>query len=297
MSEQQVNLEKVRDKLSAWTEWLGSPPGRYMLNWQQTQYDRTVSDVFGFHAVQIGLAPLPALRESRMPLRVFSNPMLESAGGEVTTQSFCEGAVLIERPEELPFETGSLDLVVLPHLLEFAEDPHQVLREVDRVLRAEGRLIISGFNPVSLWGLRQGLMRGILPDYIPRPCRMISVPRLRDWFKLLSFDLDRGRFGCYAPPSRSEQWLATSALMEKAGDRWWPICGAVYFLAAVKRVQGMRMIGPAWKRPHPATVGRPVIAPPSSGRLADPFAGSAADDWAPGSSRFRTQSRPESKHF
>lgn len=114
---------------------------------------------------------------------------------------------------------------------------------------------------------------------------MISVPRLRDWFKLLSFELDRGRFGCYAPPSRSEQWLATSALMEKAGDRWWPICGAVYFLAAVKRVQGMRMIGPAWKRSSPAAVGRPVIAPPSSGRLAEPSAGSAADDWARGASR------------
>jgi SAM-dependent methyltransferase len=185
-------------------------------------------------------------------------------------QSYCEGAVMIERPEELPFETGSLDLVVLPHLFEFADDPHQILREVDRVLRAEGRLVISGFNPVSLWGMRQGLARGILPDYLPRPCRMLSVPRLRDWFKLLSFELDRGRFGCYAPPCRSDQWLARSAFLEKAGDRWWPICGAVYFLAAVKRVQGMRMIGPAWKRTSKATVGRAVVVPPTSRDMGEP---------------------------
>jgi SAM-dependent methyltransferase len=269
MSEQQVNVEPVQDKLSAWTEWLESPPGRYVLQWQQAQYDRTVCDFFGFHAVQIGLAAVPALRESRMPLRVFCAPFPESAVMN-PMQSYCEGAVRIERPEELPFETGSLDLVVLPHLLEFAEDPHQILREVDRVLRAEGRIVISGFNPVSLWGIRQGLARGVLPDYVPRPCRMLSVPRLRDWFKLLSFDLDRGRFGCYAPPCRSDQWLARSAFLEKAGDRWWPICGAVYFLAAVKRVKGMRMIGPAWKRTSKATVGRAVVVPPTSRDMGEP---------------------------
>jgi len=36
--------------------------------------------------------------------------------------------------------------------------------------------------------------------------------------------------------------------MEKAGDRWWPVCGAVYVVSAVKKVAGMRLITPAWKR-------------------------------------------------
>ena len=57
--------------------------------------------------------------------------------------------------EELPFATHSIDLVVMPHILEFAEDPHQVLREVERVLVPEGHVVITGFNPASLWGLRQ----------------------------------------------------------------------------------------------------------------------------------------------
>lgn len=80
------------------------------------------------------------------------------------------------------------------------------------------------------------------------PDVQVSLARLKDWFKLLSLEVDRGRYGCYAPPCRTEKWLARWRFMEKAGDRWWPVCGAVYVVSAVKRVAGMRLIGPAWKR-------------------------------------------------
>ena len=165
--------------------------------------------------------------------------------------------VLVDGFEDLPFATASLDLVVLPHALEFAADPHQVLREADRVLRPEGRVIVTGFNPVSLWGARQAAMRSLLRPYLPAEGQMLSVPRLRDWMRLLSFEPDRGRFGCYVPPVRTEQWLARLQWVEKAGDRWWPICGALYLMSAVKRVRGMRLIGPAWKPvPKLAVAGR-----------------------------------------
>src|SRR3546814_2574879 len=83
-------------------------------------------------------------------------------------------------------------------------------------------------------------------DLIPAHLK-VSLPRLKDWFKLLSFDLDRGRFGCYAPPCSEQIWLDRWAFMEKAGDRWWPVCGAVYVVSAVKRVAGMTLVGPKWK--------------------------------------------------
>ena len=267
MLEPQVNFRPEPGSNGAWAAWLASPPGRYALQWEMAQFDRTVGDVFGFHAVQIGLPQLPGLRESRMPLRVFCALGTGAVAGNGLSAGL-ETQVWIDQPEALPFDTGSLDLVVLPHLLEFADDPHQVLREVDRVLRPEGRLMISGFNPVSLWGLRQSLLRGIVHDYLPRPCRLLSVPRLRDWFKLLSFEPERGRFGCYALPIDSERWLSRLDFLERAGDRWWPICGGVYFLAAVKRVQSMRMIGPAWRRRQPARAAQVVIAPPTREPLA-----------------------------
>ena len=160
--------------------------------------------------------------------------------------------------DALPFESNSLDLLVLPHTLEFAPDPHHRLREAHRVLRPEGRLIVTGFNPVSLWGVRQLVPHALARPFLPREGQFIGVPRLRDWCKLLSFEMERARYGCWRPPCRTQQWLERTRFMERAGDRWWPICGAVYMVSAIKRVRAMRLVGPAWKRP---AKGRAIAMP------------------------------------
>ena len=103
---------------------------------------------------------------------------------------------------ELPFATQSLDLVVLPHVLEFAQEPHQILREVERVLIPEGQIIVTGFNPASLWGARQAATRLVSRPFLPQSGELISVPRLKDWLKLLNMEVHPGHFGCYAPPLR-----------------------------------------------------------------------------------------------
>jgi hypothetical protein len=51
---------------------------------------------------------------------------------------------------------------------------------------------------------------------------------------------------CYAPPCRQQKWLDRFRFMEAAGDRWWPVGGGVYFLQAVKKVRGVRLIMPKW---------------------------------------------------
>jgi len=153
--------------------------------------------------------------------------------------------------DALPFDASSLDLVVLPHALELARDPHLTLREVERVLVPEGRVLIIGFNPASLWGTRQRLGRlrhrlGVGAErelFLPRAGEFIGYRRLRDWLRLLSFEVESGRFGCYIPPVTSAKWLSRFKWMEAAGDRWWPVFGALYYIVAVKRVRGMRLVG------------------------------------------------------
>ena len=232
-------------------DFLASPPGRYVLRWEQEHLDRAVADIFGYHAVQLGLPEVDTLAENRMPLRLCVSDRLvdERASQADGCQPSGRNVAVITRFEELPFATQSIDLVVMPHILEFAQEPHQVLREVDRVLVPEGQVIITGFNPASLWGLRQALTRtGGAAPYLPLEGQFISLPRIKDWLKLLSFEANRGRFGCYAPWAGSERWLSRWSFMEKAGDRWWPVFGSVYLLTAIKRVRGMRVIGPVWRR-------------------------------------------------
>ena len=226
-------------------EWLGTPQGRYVAAWEETQFSGMVANAFGYHAIQIGLPHWDLLQANRIPYkaRVAMEPVPSAPP-----------SLVVAEPENLPFDSQSVDLLVLPHGLECATNPHQVLREIERVLVPEGRVVISGFNPWSLWGLRERIpgLDPIVP--VPAPLQ-VSLPRLKDWFKLLSFELDRGRFGCYAMPSFSDAWLARWAFMEKAGDRWWPICGAAYVVSAVKRVASPTLVGPVWKRSRKAMRG------------------------------------------
>jgi SAM-dependent methyltransferase len=230
------------------SEFLRSPPGQYVLDWERRQLDAAVVDIFGFHAMQLGLPQVDALRENRMQLRFCAARRVPAAGEGARTSP----VAVINRYEELPFATHSIDLVVMPHILEFATDPHQVLREVERVLVPEGHLVITGFNPYSFWGARQYITRFGASPFLPRAGRFISLPRIKDWLKLLSFDVERGCFGCYVPSVRSERWLARWRFLERAGDRWWPFLGALYMLTAVKRVRGMRLVGAVWKRKEEA---------------------------------------------
>ncbi len=196
------------------------------------QFDRAVEDVFGFRAAQVGLPQTDFLRANRISFRF-------SLALEV-------GAALAADPLQLPLASQSLDLVVLPHTLESHLDAHHVLREAERVLRPEGQVVISGFNSLSLWGLRRKFARRHAGS--PWDARFIGLLRLKEWLQLLGFELNGGRFGCYAPPFAQARWLERFRFMEHAGARWWPILGGLYVVRAVKRVHGMRVITPAWRR-------------------------------------------------
>ncbi|HKW38083.1 MAG TPA: methyltransferase domain-containing protein [Burkholderiales bacterium] len=212
-------------------DWFETPKGTYVLGWERKQFDAAVEDVFGYNAVQVGLPGLDFLRESRIPLRV-------RAGAE-------PGCSLRSDPVQLPLASQSIDLLALPHVLEFCARPHAILREAERVLMPEGSVVISGFNPLSLWGAARAL--GWERRRYPGCGRYIGLLRLKDWLALLGFELNGGRFGCYAPPFTQGRWLQRFGFMEKAGERWWPICGGVYVVRAVKRVAGMRLVTPNWR--------------------------------------------------
>jgi SAM-dependent methyltransferase len=244
-------------------QWWQSPAGEYLLAWEQALLDQLVTDVFGFHALQLGLPQLDALRANRMPHRWVASdslaqiepvPLPPVDEALSTLMPLAPGAALHCDFDALPFPNQSLDLVVLPHALELARDPHDTLREVERVLVAEGRLVIVGLNPASLWGLRQrwgharrrlGLGASL---FLPDAGEFIAYRRVRDWVRLLGFEVERGRFGCWRPPLASQRWLDRSAWMDSAGARLWPVLGAVYVVEAVKRVRGMRLVGLARRR-------------------------------------------------
>jgi SAM-dependent methyltransferase len=212
-------------------EWFASPLGEYLLEKERAYLDDVTPDIFGFHALQLGMPEVDLLQESRIAHRM--------------RIAAVDHPDVYAKSHELPLATNSIDLVLLPHVLEFAAEPHPVLREVDRVMMPEGRLVIVGFNPWSLWGLRSAL--GFSRNEFPWNGRFVSLLRVKDWLALLGFDVSAGRLVGYAPPFDNAKLRRRFGFMEPAGDRWWAVGGAVYMLQAIKRVRGMRLLTPAWQ--------------------------------------------------
>lgn len=229
--------------------WWETPAGRLVVQWEQAWADEALADAFGFHAVQLGLPALAALRANRISNRWLG---LQVESGALRASATDLPPALHCDFDALPFPGRSLDLVVLAHALEQARDPHLALAEVERVLVPEGRLLIFGLNPASLWAWRP-------PGRSPAPVQPIGYRRLRDWLRLLSFEVEAARFGGFRPPLSRADWLDRLAWMERTGARWWPVFGAVYAIQAVKRVRGMRLVGLARRQARYASAPRPAV--------------------------------------
>jgi SAM-dependent methyltransferase len=271
----------MTDEIIGLQSWFATPPGRYLLKWEQERFDEAVADVFGYHALQLGLPVLNGFATNRIPHRWLAedgerwgHPVGDPDDQQPTHFQSC---ALRTDYHALPFAAQSLDLVLAPHALELSLDPHATLREIERVLMPEGRLALCGLNPMSLWGMKQRRAQlaariGWGHRYLPDAADLIGYWRLRDWLRLLSFEVESVQFGCWRPSVTSAQWLRRSAWMDRAGERWWPILGAAYFVVATKRVPGMRKLEASWKKRVPA---RPSNAPVS-------VAGSAHQESASG---------------
>jgi SAM-dependent methyltransferase len=224
-----TGLKAIKGKgVFAHYDWFSSPQGNAIRVWEHQVVHECIADIFGYNALQIGDDRADFLTASRIPLRVH-------CGG------LC-GAVRAQ-PEMLPFASASVDLVILPHVLEFSSHPHQVLREIERVLLPEGHLLILGFNPWSLFGARrwlaQGMNRmGMCALTPPWACQPLSLLRLKDWLALLSFET---HLTCLGPP------LFSSRPQNRACAGAW---GTVYLLHAIKKVHGMRLLRPEWQAPR-----------------------------------------------
>lgn len=210
--------------------WLQSELGIYLRDREQIVFDQLVTDVFGFNAMQVGMQDIDLLRNCRIPFTFRT----EASGGNV-----------LSTPEFLPIRENCMDLVLLPHALEFSQNPHQVLREVERVLVPEGHVVISGFNPFSLWGIKRLFSKH--GDY-PWNGAFLSQPRIKDWLALLGFEVIAWHMACFVPPFRNPSWRNRFSCLDRVGSSKWQMLGGVYFVIAKKRVLGMRLIKPNWNK-------------------------------------------------
>lgn len=234
----------------AWAAWLNSPSGQALLQIERRWLEERLVDQFGYNALQVGPSEINALASNRMLCKArisFFGPQPFDSDAE--QQVVCH-------PDALPIESESVDLVVLVHCLELVSDPHSLLREAERVLIPEGRLVVLGFNPYSLWALHQPLATRYFP---PAGHQWLSLGRLKDWCRVLGMTPDGGAAALYRPVVSKPRWWGKLAWLEAAGARWWPGLGAIYLLSAVKRREGMRMMKAHWRQRRASASSQVVV--------------------------------------
>lgn len=215
--------------------WYQTPLGRSLAATEQALLDEALGNLFGYNLLQVGGPQgndLSAI--SRIPVRL---QLLDEGG-----PGDAGGNFLVGLPECLPLAGDSIDVLLLPHLLGFADEPHEVLREAERVLVADGHVVLLGFNPWSLWGLCR-LLLGWQKN-TPWNSRFLSPRRVREWLSLLGFETVELRYLYYRPPLRQAGMLQGLQLLEHWGARAWRGLGGVYLLVAKKRLAGLTPIRP-----------------------------------------------------
>jgi SAM-dependent methyltransferase len=221
--------------------WLGTPVGRRCLANEQRLVRRTLDSVFGEQLLQIG---------SWGPSDCFLRHARTQRSALVDTGA-TTGPQVVSRLDHLAIASDTVDAILLPHTLERSETPHAVVREAARVLRADGWLIVLGFVPSGLWGLRHMLSR----DGYPSGSRhLIREGRLRDWLELLSFDVDPATDYCHTLPLERVRRFGVLP-RESWASRWLPMLAGGYLLVARKRTVNLTPIRPNWQRPRLRAVG------------------------------------------
>ncbi|WP_127477418.1 class I SAM-dependent methyltransferase [Sulfurivermis fontis] len=234
-------------------QWYATPLGQSLATCEQQLLDETLYNLFGYHLLQVGA---PQGRDLTTASRIAHRMVLVDTPAALPGAAGAEGCAGL--PESLPLATDSIDLLLLPHVLAFADEPHQVLREAERVLIPEGHVAVLGFNPWSLWGLCRLLLGW--RRRAPWCGRFLSPWRVKDWLSLLGFDTVLLRHAYHRPPLRHPGLLQRLQFLERWGGRWWPVLGGAYLLVAKKRVATLTPIRPRW-RPRRALVSAGLAGP------------------------------------
>lgn len=217
-------------------EWFKSPLGQSLLDSEQAYLEDVLPNIFGYHLLQLGeLDSVDLLSTSRIGHRVKF---------DLSPQSLPEDRRLICDSHQLPLQSNSVDVIVLPHVLEYEVDPHNVLREIERVLIGEGHVIITAFNPWSLWGLRHLLLAW--REVPPWSGHFYRSARVKDWLALLGFDIVKYDTLYHRPPMRSSRILRHLSFLEKLGKHLFPWMGGAFVIVAKKRLLPLTPMKMQW---------------------------------------------------
>jgi len=228
------------DSTQVLCDWYETPAGGRLHEAEIEAIDEALANLFGYHLLQLGC---PSNRDLLSSTRI--RHVIRMAR-KADRFGLPDMAGLVGEPEMVPILSDSIDVVLLPHTLDLSDDAHSVLREVDRILIPDGHVVIVGFNPWSVWGLRQVLRRRLSRERDALHAR--SAFQIQDWLALLGIETCAVRHFFFRPPLAHDGLMNRLTFFERLGSRYFPKLGSAYLLVAKKRVTTLTPIKPRWRQ-------------------------------------------------
>ena len=228
-------------------DWHRRVPGSLVLDTENRCLIPLIANKFGYHLLIVGSRDyLPVLGAARVQHCIWlEGPSAPARGPEpevVLPAARC--SAVRGDPGAMPITSDSIDILILPHIIEFQKNPHAVLREAERVLVPEGHLVVAGYNPLGLMGAWNLMHR----RGAPWNGHFYTARRVRDWLSVLGFDTTASEGCFFRPPLPSRRLLRQLRGFESAGPRFWPgLCGT-WLLVARKRTATLTPLRPGWRR-------------------------------------------------
>jgi SAM-dependent methyltransferase len=218
--------------------WFKTPLGQRLLNTEADTLQQILPQLFGYHLIQIGDVGHGRLLDSS---RIMHRCVLTKPPNLICPPY----SAIYAQADALPFAHDSIDVVVLSHILEFEDHPHEILREIERILIPEGHVVILGFNPFSLWGISRWFLSN--RQDAPWCGRFLTLLRIKDWLTLLGFDIIEQQIFFFAFPFHNDRLKNYTLWLETFANQWLKNFGAAYLLVAKKRVATLTPIKPKWQ--------------------------------------------------
>ncbi len=214
--------------LRALQQWYKTPPGEWLLQFEQDQVNRWLTHARGATIVQLGGLPRSFnVTKHNVQNYFFMSSHLDDVGEKSVD--------LLTNLEELPLQRNSVDLMLLIHTLEFSEHPTVVLKEAFDALSPNGKLLLFCFNPWSSWGLHK-----LFSDKQGYPWngKYFSPSRLQHWLSMIGYSKVKDKTLCFRAPFITRPLSQLAFFVEALGQIAFPILGAVNVFLVEKRVLG-----------------------------------------------------------
>lgn len=223
---------RIDKDLPKMDQWVCRAHGKYLLEVERNVLGSVLAPFYGYHIVQLG-GPTHDYFLQNSLIRHKVRIGLDHSGSFLGN-NVCGDAT------QLPFLPDSVDVMVLPHVLEYVAAPHAVLQQCFDAMAPEGHIVVLGFNPFSLWGLAKWLGPN---DCVFRRAQFVAPYQLRGWLKQAGFEIVEYKSMCFRWPAGDAKWFERFRFLEPLGRYLTPSLGGIYLIVAQKRLLPMNLVG------------------------------------------------------